>query len=435
MPRTQPIRAARGVRDLLPDALSTWREVLHAARRQAERYGYQEIEVPVIEQEALVERGVGGDTDVVRKEIYRIQPMAEGGGTPLVLRPEATAGMVRAYFEGNLNQGPQPVRLWTAGAMFRHDRPQAGRYRQFQQYDVEVIGDPGAAFDAEVVELTWDWYRELGVEGLTLELNSIGDPRCRPGYLERLRAYFRPYRDRLGPDDQRRLETNPLRLLDSKEPELTGLKEEAPRITDALCEECAAHWAEVQALLDAAGIRYRLNPYLVRGLDYYTRTVWEYQHEALGGAQNSLGGGGRYDGLAEALGYPPTPAVGFAGGLDRIVMVLDAQRGGARPQAAAALLLLPDGEGLDGATAAVARCARTATSVAADYSRRSLRAKMRGASRSGARWVAIMNTDEASRRVVQLRELDSGEQREVGWEDLPRALTSMDPPGDQHERI
>ncbi|MBO0702475.1 MAG: histidine--tRNA ligase, partial [Candidatus Dormibacteraeota bacterium] len=340
MPRTQPIRAARGVRDLLPDALPTWREVLHAARDQAARFGYQEIEVPVVEQEALVERGVGGDTDVVRKEIYRIQPMGEGGGSTLVLRPEATAGIVRAYFEGGLNQGPQPVRLWTAGAMFRHDRPQAGRYRQFQQFDVEVIGDPGAAFDAEVVELVWAWYRRLGLEGLSLELNSIGDPVCRPGYLDRLRAYFTPYRDRLGPDDQRRLGTNPLRLLDSKEPELVELRKGAPRITDALCDECAAHWAEVRALLDGAGIPYRLNPYLVRGLDYYTRTVWEFQHEALGGAQNSIGGGGRYDGLAEALGYPATPAVGFAGGLDRMVMVLDAQRGGPRAQPPAALLLL-----------------------------------------------------------------------------------------------
>jgi histidyl-tRNA synthetase len=430
VPRTQPIRAARGVRDLLPDALSTWREVLHAARRQARRFGYQEIEVPVVEPEALVERGVGGDTDVVRKEIYRLQPTAEGGGTPLVLRPEATAGIVRAYFEGNLNQGPQPVRLWTAGPMFRHDRPQAGRYRQFQQFDVEVIGDPGAAFDAEVIELTWDWYRELGLEGLSLELNSIGDPECRPGYLEQLRAYFRPHRERLGPDDQRRLETNPLRLLDSKEPALAELKEGAPRITDALCDECAAHWAEVRSLLEAARIPYRLNPYLVRGLDYYTRTVWEYQHEALGGAQNSLGGGGRYDGLAEALGYPSTPAVGFAGGLDRVVMVLDAQRGGPRRRAAAELLLLPDGEGLEGRTATVARCARSVTSVAADYSRRSLRAKMRAASRSGARWVAIMNADEASRRVVQLRELETGEQREVGWTELAAALARPTQPGD-----
>lgn len=383
-----------------------------------------------MEPEVLVERGVGGDTDVVRKEIYRIQPMAEGGSTPLVLRPEATAGIVRAYFEGNLNQGPQPVRLWTAGSMFRHDRPQAGRYRQFQQFDVEVIGDPGGAFDAEVIELTGDWYRVLGLEGLSLEVNSIGDARCRPAYLERLRAYFAPYRERLGPDDQRRLETNPLRLLDSKEPELVELREGAPRIADSLCDECAAHWGDVRALLDAAGIEYRLNPYLVRGLDYYTRTVWEYQHESLGGAQNSLGGGGRYDGLAEALGYPPTPAVGFAGGLDRTVMVLDAQRGGPRQQPAAQLLLLPDGEGLEVAASAAARCARTATSVAADYSQRSLRAKMRAASRSGARWVAIMNPDEAGRRVVQLRELESGEQREVTWADLPAALAPATHPGD-----
>lgn len=407
--------------------------MLHAARREAERFGYREIEVPVVEQEALVERGVGGDTDVVRKEIYRIQPMGEGGGAPLVLRPEATAGIVRAYFEGNLNQGPQPVRLWTAGPMFRHDRPQAGRYRQFQQFDVEVIGDGGAAFDAEVIELTWNWYRDLGIQGLSLELNSIGDARCRPAYLDRLRDYFAPYRDRLGPDDQRRLETNPLRLLDSKEPALVELREGAPLITDSLCQDCAAHWAELRSLVGAAGIPYRLNPHLVRGLDYYTRTVWEYQHQALGGAQNSLGGGGRYDGLAQALGYPDTPAVGFAGGMDRTVLMLDEQRGGPRVEPAAALVLLPDGEGLDAPAAEVARRARATASVAADYSRRSLRAKMRAASRAGARWVAIMNPEEAGRRVVQLRELETGDQREVRWADLPAALapaTTTDPSGD-----
>ncbi|MGH7921232.1 MAG: histidine--tRNA ligase [Candidatus Dormibacteraceae bacterium] len=427
MPPTAPLRAARGMRDLLPDALSTWREVLGAAREEALRYGYREIEVPMLEQAALVERGVGGDTDVVQKEIYRIRPTAEGGSTPLVLRPEATAGVVRAYFEGRLNQGPQPVRLWTAGPMFRHDRPQAGRFRQFQQFDVEVIGDAGPAFDAEVIELTWGWYRALGLGGLSLELNSIGDAACRPAYLRRLRDYFRPHAVRLGPDDRHRLETNPLRLLDSKDPVLVELREAAPRITDALCPECAAHWAQLRALLDAAGIPYRLNPHLVRGLDYYTRTVWEYQHQSLGGAQNSLGGGGRYDGLAETLGYPPTPAVGFAGGLDRTVLMLDEQRGGPRPAAPPALLLLPDGDGLDLAAAGLARAARQVTSVAADYSRRSLRAKMRGAGGSGARWAAIFDDGEARRRVVQLRDLDSGEQREVGWDELPALL--MTSPG------
>ncbi|MFZ0217116.1 MAG: histidine--tRNA ligase [Candidatus Dormiibacterota bacterium] len=424
MPQRQPIRAARGVRDLLPDALPTWREVGDKARAAATRFGYQEIETPLMEPEALVERGVGGDTDVVRKEIYRLQPHAESGSAPLVLRPEATAGIVRAYFDGGLNQGPQPVRLWTTGAMFRHDRPQAGRYRQFTQFDVEVIGDAGAAFDAEVVELTWEWYRSLGLDGLSLELNSIGDGACRPAYLEQLRAYFRPHAGALGEDDRRRLEENPLRLLDSKDEALVRLRDGAPRIVDALCVDCAAHWATVRALLDAADIPYRLNPHLVRGLDYYTRTVWEYQHQALGGAQNSLGGGGRYDGLAEALGYASTPAVGFAGGVDRVVLMLDEQRGGPAAAKAADLLLLPDGDGLDVATAALARDARRMVGVAADFSRRSLRAKMRGAAKSGARWVAIMNEDEAARRVVQLRELASGEQHEVAWDDLPGRLAA-----------
>ena len=420
------MRAARGVRDILPAARPSWSRVERAAAGLARRFGYQEIDLPIIEPVALIERGVGGDTDVVRKEIYRLVQHAEGGGAELALRPEATAGMVRAYFEGGLNQGPQPVRLFTMGPMFRHDRPQAGRYRQFYQFDVEVIGDDGPAYDAEVIELTWSWLRNLGLRALSLEVNSIGDPVCRPAYLERLREYYRPLRDQLHPDCRRRVEENPLRLLDCKEPQCQPFKEAAPRISDHLCEPCAAHFAAVQTLLREAEIPYRLNPYLVRGLDYYTRTVFEYQHQALGGAQNALGGGGRYDGLAEALGFPATPGVGFAGGLDRIVLMLDEQRRqdeGAEPQPDGPdLLLLPDGADLDTATAEVARIARRAASVAADFSKRSLRAKMRAAGRSGSRWVAIMSPEEADRRAVQLRDMTSGEQREVGWDALPEAL-------------
>jgi histidyl-tRNA synthetase len=320
------------------------------------------------------------------------------------------------------------------GPMFRHDRPQAGRYRQFHQFDVEVIGDEGPAYDAEVIELTWSWLRNLGLRGLGLEVNSIGDPACRPAYLERLRAYYRPLRDQLHLDCQRRVEENPLRLLDCKEPQCQPFREAAPKITDHLCGPCAEHFERVRGLLRAAEIPFRLNPYLVRGLDYYTRTVFEYQHQALGGAQNALGGGGRYDGLAEALGFPAAAGVGFAGGLDRIVLMLDEQRrqerdeqgergeGAEPPPEGPDLLLLPDGADLDSATAEVARRARATVSVAADFSRRSLRAKMRAAGRSGCPWVAIMSPDEAGRRVVQLRDMTTGEQREVGWDALADAL-------------
>ena len=421
MSSAQPIKAARGVRDILPADRVAWRLVEAAAAAAAGRFGYAEIETPVLEPVGLIERGVGGDTDVVRKEMYRIESHGEDGAR-LVLRPEATAGIVRAYFEGGLNQGPQPVRLYTQGPMFRHDRPQKGRYRQFYQFDVEVLGDPSAAYDAEVIEMTLGWLSDLRLGGISLELNSIGDGNCRPQYLEALRAYYRPLKDRLHPDCQRRIEQNPLRLLDCKEPQCAPFKAAAPKTTDHLCEPCAAAFAEVRRHLDAAGIEYRLNPSLVRGLDYYTQTVFEFQHEALGGAQNSLGGGGRYDGLAAALGYPDTPGVGFAGGLDRVVMMMQEEGRELPATAAAELLVLPDGEDLDVAAAAVAREARKATSAATDFSRRSLRAKMKAAARSGCRWVTIMNPEEAARHAVQLRDMRSGEQREVAWDQLAEVV-------------
>ena len=415
-----PIRAARGVRDILPGDRAAFRVVEQAAHDVAHRFGYQDIEVPVIEPVELIERGVGGDTDVVRKEIYRLETHREEGAR-LVLRPEGTASVVRAYFEGGLNQGPQPVRLSLIGPMFRHDKPQFGRYRQFSQFDVEVIGDPSPAYDAEVIELVWGWYAGVGIGDVSLELNSIGDANCRPAYLRLLQEYYRPLEDRLHGDCQRRVEENPLRLFDCKEPQCQPFKEAAPRITDHLCADCAAAFAQVRALLDAAGLDYRLNAYLVRGLDYYTRTVFEFQHRALGGAQNALGGGGRYDGLAAALGFPDTPGVGFAGGIDRVVLMLQ-ETGRVVPAPAADLLVLPVGAGLEFGAARVGRIAREAVPVAVDYSARSLRAKMRSADHSGARWAAIMNAEEAARRVVQLRDLVSGEQREVAWDDLPRAL-------------
>jgi histidyl-tRNA synthetase len=421
VPPPTPIRAARGVRDILPTDRAAWHVVEQAGHAAARRFGYQEIEVPVIEPVDLIERGVGGDTDVVRKEIYRLEPHREEGAR-LALRPEATASVVRAYFEGGLNQGPQPVRLYLLGPMFRHDKPQYGRYRQFYQFDVEVIGDPSPAYDAEVIELVQSWYAGLAIGDISLELNSIGDAKCRPAYVRLLQEYYRPLKDQLHGDCQRRVEDNPLRLLDCKEPQCEALKAGAPRITDHLCAPCAAAFVQVRSLLDAAGIEYRLNPYLVRGLDYYTRTVFEFQHGALGGAQNALGGGGRYDGLAAALGYRDTPGVGFAGGIDRVVLMLQ-ETGRVVPAPAADLLVLPDGDGLEVAAARVGRICRRVVRTAVDYSARSLRAKMRSASGSGARWVVILGPEEAPRQVARLRELNSGDQRDdVPWDDLPGAL-------------
>jgi len=417
MPRTEPIKAVRGVRDILPEERALWRVAERAAARVAHRFGYREIQTPVIEHLELIER-VGEDTDAVSKELYRFE---DRGGRQLALRPEATAGVVRAYFEGGLNQGPQPARLYLIGPMFRYDRPQKGRYRQFFQFNVEAIGGASPAVDVEVIELARAWLIEVGLDKLTLELNTIGDDQCRPAYLDLLRAYYRPLRDKLHKECQRRLEINPLRLLDCKVPQCQPFKSGAPKMTEHLCEPCASAWAVVRKLLDAAGIEYNLNPYLVRGLDYYTRTVFEFYPSGASGQQDALASGGRYDGLAAAESWPSTPGVGFAGGLDRVTELMASEGEEVVPEPAADVIVLPDGD-LVAEAAEIARLIRVVRSAAVDYEPRSLRAKMRAADKVDALWAVLFNADEAKRRVAQLRDMRSGEQREVMWSDLPELL-------------
>jgi len=417
MPRTQPIKAARGVRDILPAAIPLWREAEQGAADVARRFGYQEIATPVIEQVELIQR-VGEDTDAVAKELYRLE---KRGSQDLALRPEATAGVVRAYFEGGLNQGPQPSRLYLIGPMFRHDKPQKGRYRQFSQFNVEVIGGASPGFDAEVIELAASWLDEVGVRDVRLELNSIGDAKCRPAYLDRLKDYYRPLKSRLHADSQLRLERNPLRLLDSKVGQDQPFKSAAPKITDHLCADCAAHWALVRRLLDAAGIEYEHNPYLVRGLDYYTRTVFEFYPGGARGQQDALASGGRYDGLAEAEGWPSTPGVGFAGGLDRVIelMAVKGEPVGTRP--AADVMVLPDGD-LAVEAAEVARICRSVRSTAVDYEPKSLAAKMRSANKLGVKFVVLLSPADAAQRTARLRDMSSGEQTDLAWVELPTRL-------------
>ncbi len=414
MPRSEPIKAVRGVRDILPADIPLWRAAKEAGRTAARSFGYEEIETPIIEPSELIER-VGEDTDAVAKELYRFE---DRGGRSVALRPEATAGVVRAYFEGQLNQGPQPSRLYLFGPMFRYDRPQKGRYRQFFQFDVEAIGSGAAGLDAEVVEIAGGWLKRAGLDDPRLELNTIGDEKCRPAYLEKLRAYYRPLKPQLHGDCQLRLERNPLRLLDCKVPQCEPFKAGAPKITDHLCDECSEHWAEVRRLLDAAGIEYVLNPYLVRGLDYYTRTVFEFYPSGASGQQDAVASGGRYDGLAEALKWPSTPGVGFAGGLDRVTELMAAKGSEGPVPPAADVLVLPDGN-LAFEAAEVARILRRTRSVAVDYEPKSLRAKMRSANKMGAHWVVLLSAEDAVRRVAQLRDMQSGEQTELAWDALP----------------
>lgn len=412
MRRNEPIKAVRGVRDIMPADRPLWRRAERSAAAVAERFGYEEIVTPIIEPAELIERA-GEDSDAFAKELYRF---VDRGDRAIALRPEATAGVVRAYFEHNLNQGPQPSRLYLIGPMFRYDRPQRGRYRQFFQLDVEAIGSAGPALDAEVIEIARDWLSSLGLGDLRIELNNIGDQRCRPAYLEELKSYYRPLAEKLSAESQRRIEHNPLRLLDSKAEQDQPFKAGAPRITDHLCDECALHWGAVTRLLDAAGIEYVLNPHLVRGLDYYTRTVFEIFPADAAGQQDALAGGGRYDGLAEAEGWPPTPAVGFASGLDRVTDLM-----AAGDVSQADVVIVPEGD-LDVAASELARICRVAAPVAVDYETRSLESKMRSASKRGARWVVLVNEEEATRRVARLRDMMHREQTEVRWEELPTRL-------------
>ena len=379
------------------------------------------MEIPLFEQTAVFERGIGAATDVVEKELFRLTPRTEDSEA-WALRPEATAGIVRAFVQHGMHTLPQPVKLTVVGSMFRYDRPQAGRYRQFWQWDAEVLGDPGPAVDAELIELGWRFYAEAGVKNVQVQLNSIGDSACRPAYLDKLTEYFRGHQAGLPELERRRLETNPLRLLDSKDPAMTALIAAAPKISDCLCEACAAHFEAVKAHLDAVGVAYRVQPMLVRGLDYYTRTAFEYYRSGAEGQQQALGGGGRYDGLVELLGGRATPGIGFALGLDRVLLALE--ESGA--EVAAEVPPLAVVAGADPADTVsrlrVASILRAeGLSVRVELAPRKLSRQLETASKEHAHFAVIIG-DELAEGNVQLKDLEAGTQRLVPLADLAREL-------------
>ena len=329
-------QAIKGTRDLLPPDTALWSHVEETARAVFGTFGFGEIRLPIFEPTELFARAVGGETDIVSKEMYTFadQPQSPPDeisslatrhsplATLVSLRPEATASVCRAYIEHNMNQGPQPVKLYYMGPMFRRERPQKGRYRQFYQIGAEVLGGTDApGIDAEVIEMVMTFFARLNLQGVQLDINSIGDRNCRPKYVELLRAELQRVKDKLGADSQRRTDTNPLRVLDSKLESEQAIIEKLPRIGEHLCAECAAHYAEVKKQLDLRGVNYRENWRLVRGLDYYMRTTFEITAQGLG-SQNAVCGGGRYDGLVELLGGPPTKGIGFAIGEDRLILSL-----------------------------------------------------------------------------------------------------------------
>jgi histidyl-tRNA synthetase len=413
-------RAPRGTRDLLPAERHAFAVVERVAADLAARYGYREIETPLFEQSPVFERGVGETTDVVEKELFRLAARADERES-WALRPEATASICRAYVQHGLQTWPQPVKLTLTGPMFRYDRPQAGRYRQFRQWDIEAIGDPGPAVDAEIIELAVRFYATIGLE-VEVRLNSIGDPACRPAYIEALRAYYRPHAEDLPELERRRLDTNPLRLLDSKDPAMAAMNAMAPRMADHLCPSCAEHFGGLRAHLGALGIGYRLEPSLVRGLDYYTRTTFEFYPVGKEGQQDAVGGGGRYDGLVELLGGKPTPGIGFALGLDRIVLALaDAGVEPAREPMPLAVVV-----GVDpNATAERLRLATElragGLAVRAELAPRKLGRQLETAVKEGARFAVIVG-DELADGQVTLRDLGAASQKVVPLADLVALL-------------
>src|SRR5438105_5891099 len=403
-------QAPRGTQAILPEDAPYWTLVEAETRRQARLAGYSEIRTPTFEETGVFQRGVGATTDIVEKEMYTF---LDKGGDSMTLRPEGTAGIVRAYLQRGMASRPQPVKLFTHLTTFRYDKPQKGRFREFNQIDFEAIGEADPLTDAELVGLQWRLYAALGLRNLSLQVNSIGDSVCRPAYVARLAEYFRQHLSGLCEECQRRLETNPLRLLDEKKPECQAVLEGAPRSADHLCAECRAHFESWLGHVETAGIPFTINPRLVRGLDYYTRSVWEVWPPVVG-AQSTVGGGGRYDGLAEQLGGRPTPGVGFATGVERIILELRDQRVKIpAPAALCAFLVYRD----EGGKRRAFRLAETlrAEGVSTDltYGDRALRKQFAAADRAGARFALVLDEGGVGGAEVEVKDLRSGEQRRV----------------------
>ncbi|QIK39115.1 histidine--tRNA ligase [Caldichromatium japonicum] len=415
---TQSIQAIRGMHDILPDRVGLWQYIEDTARAVLTAYGYQEIRTPLVEVTELFNRSIGEVTDIVEKEMYSF---LDRHGDSLSLRPEGTAGCVRAAIEHGLIQ--QPQRLWYRGPMFRYERPQRGRYRQFHQIGVEVFGLLGPDIDIEMILLTARLWRSLGLGELRLELNTLGDNTERQVYRARLVEYLRPYADRLDPDSRRRLETNPLRILDSKDPGTQEILVGAPRLLDVLGAESRAHFETLCAGLDALAIAYRINPRLVRGLDYYNRTVFEWITEQLG-AQGTVCAGGRYDGLIAQLGGRPTPAIGFALGIERLVELLGQGNRSAHPAVDAYLVAL--GERADIESLRLAERLRDrlpGLRLLVNCGGGSFKAQFKRADKSGARFALVLGEAELERGLIGIKDLRAPEdQRDLDFETLVAVL-------------
>jgi histidyl-tRNA synthetase len=381
--------APRGTHDILPSDQPLWERVTGEAERLCALYGYRRIVTPGFEDTELFVRTSGGGSDVVQKEVYTFE---DRGGRSLTLRPEATAPICRAYLQHGMHRDPQPVKLYTLGPMWRYDRPQRGRYREHWQLSVEAIGSDDPAVDAELIQFYDELLRRLGIGDYVLELNSIGDENCRPAYIERLQAWLDEHDAELDDEARAKRQTTPLRVFDVKSERVQAALEQAPKIGEALCDACREHFEQVRAFLDAVGVRYELRPTLVRGLDYYTRTTFEFKDEAIG-AQDSICGGGRYDGLIEAIGGPPTPGIGFGAGIERLLLSLGDVD--AEPEGIDVFFVAAAGADRRALATAIAELRRRDISADMDYAGRSVKGQHTQASRLHARRVEVVEQGQS----------------------------------------
>ncbi|MFT3904760.1 MAG: histidine--tRNA ligase [Steroidobacteraceae bacterium] len=420
---SKQIQPVRGMNDVLPGQIAAWQHLEQVTRELFVAYGYEEVRVPVVEHTELFKRSIGEFTDIVEKEMYTFTDL---GGDSLTLRPEATAGVVRAVISNGLLRGAR-LKLWTAGPMFRHEKPQKGRYRQFTQFSVEAIGFAGPDIDAELIALSARLWRRLGITRVKLMINSLGTPESRAVYRTRLVEYFRAHEAQLDEDSRRRLNGNPLRILDSKNPAMQAIVAGAPLLGDHLDDESRTHLAELRASLDAMGIAHEVNPRLVRGLDYYSRTVFEWVTDALG-SQDAVCSGGRYDGLIPQLGGEPTPAIGFAMGVERVVGLLE-QLGNLPAAAPPALYIVASGAAAERAAQQLAEQLRDALprqGVHLNLGGGKFKTQFQRADRSGAQLALVLGDDEVARGVVQVKPLRrEGGQSECPLADLPARISAL----------
>jgi histidyl-tRNA synthetase len=413
------IQSPKGTRDILPSEVQTWQWVEQVARSVFGTYGYQEIRTPIFESTDLFVRGVGDTTDIVEKEMYTFN---DRGNRSVSLRPEGTASVVRAMLQNRLMEGASVLKFYYIGQMFRYDRPQAGRYREFWQVGIEAFGADSPAIDAEIIAAGHQFFSTLGIKDLTLHLNNIGDPACRPKYVEDLATYAKAHLDELCGKCYARHERNPMRILDCKESGCRAVVANAPRLSDYLCDACHENFDMVKSYLNGLEIDYHEDPYVVRGLDYYSRTAFEFTAGGLG-AQNAIGGGGRYDYLAEEIGGAWTPGIGFALGMDRIIIALDAQNVTVPTASPVDVYLTVLGDAAMPVAMKLAQQLReNGVKTDLEYKGRGLRAQMRTANKLNARYVVMIGEDEISNEAATVRDMGSGDQQSIAFSQLPETI-------------